>query len=136
MTTLFSSILAAALVAQVQARTIQGMVVDDQGKPVADARVVFFAERLSNGMSDPVEIEAWSDVAGQFQLAPTPPKLRVLFDIWAYRPGLAISFARSYKPPLKPISRKPQPRTVKVEGTDGQPVPGAIFSARTVNGAA
>ncbi len=39
MTTLFSSILAAALVTQLQGETVQGKVVDDQGKPVAGQAV-------------------------------------------------------------------------------------------------
>ena len=40
MTMLFGSIVATALVAQLPGVTIQGKVVDEQGKPVAGARVV------------------------------------------------------------------------------------------------
>ena len=42
MTMFFGSMLATALVVQVQAGTVQGKVVDDQGKPLADVQVVFF----------------------------------------------------------------------------------------------
>ncbi len=132
MTTLFCSILATALVARLQGGAIQGKVVDDQGKLVADARVVYFAERLSNGVNDPVQVEARTDDAGQFQLAPPLSKRRASFSVWAYRPGLSIAFALSSRPPLNPVLRKPQQRTVRVEGPDGQPVPGAILSPRTI----
>ncbi len=43
MTMLFGSILATAVVAQLQGGMIQGKVVDDQGKPVPDAPVVYSA---------------------------------------------------------------------------------------------
>ncbi len=69
MTTLFSSILATALVVQLPGETIQGKVVDDQGKPVADARVFYVASLLLNGWGDPVEVETRTDSAGQFRLA-------------------------------------------------------------------
>ena len=51
MTTLFGPILATALLAQIQGGTIQGRVVDDQGKPVAGAQVVFFAPPPSKARS-------------------------------------------------------------------------------------
>ncbi len=70
MTTLFASILAMALVAQIQGGTIQGKVVDDQGKPVADAQVVFFAARHFDGSGDPVEVQTKTD-AGLFDKSPS-----------------------------------------------------------------
>ena len=48
-------------------------------------------------------------------------------------PGSAITAAPSYRPPLELVLRKPEPRTVKVEGPDGGPVAGAIVSPRVVS---
>jgi len=64
MTTLLGSILAAALVAQIQSATIQGKVVDDQGKPVADAQVVQFTPRPWIGSGDSVEVQTKTDAEG------------------------------------------------------------------------
>ncbi len=69
MTTLFGSILATALAAQLQVRTHQGNVVDEQGKPVADAQVVFSASRGWAGNGKPVELATRTDASGQFRLA-------------------------------------------------------------------
>ncbi len=134
MTTLFASILATALVAQIQGGTIQGKVVDDQGKPVADAQVVFFAARHFGGGGDPVEVQTKSDAGGQFRIA-FPPLRRATkggVHVWAYRPGSAIASVPIYLPPFDLVLRKPQPKTVKVEGPDGRPVAGAIVSPRVI----
>jgi hypothetical protein len=134
MTTLFGPILATALIAQMQRGTIQGKVVDDLGKPVADARVVFFAPPPPEGKVDPVEVRTNTDAAGQFRLA-FPPLGRVGMNevhVWAFRPGSAITALPSYLPPLNLVLRKPEPRTVKVEGPDGRPVTGAILSPRVI----
>jgi hypothetical protein len=61
MTTLFGPVLAAALLAQFQGGTIKGGIVDDQGKPVAGAQVVFFAPRPSEGKVDSVEVSSSTD---------------------------------------------------------------------------
>ncbi len=53
MTPLFGSILATALVAQIQGGTIQGKVVDDQRKPVPDVQVVYFVPRPLAGTREP-----------------------------------------------------------------------------------
>ena len=57
MALLFGSILATALVVQVQTGTIQGKVVDDQSKPLADVQVVFFTPRPWIGVGEPVSRE-------------------------------------------------------------------------------
>ena len=68
MTTLFSSLLATALVAQLQGGMIQGSVVDDRGKPVTDAQVVFFDARPRSGIGELVELATKTDAGGQFRL--------------------------------------------------------------------
>ena len=95
MTTLFGSILATALVAQFQGGTIQGKVVDDQGKPVADAQVVYFAPPGPGLAREPVEVGTKTDAGGQFRLASPPLGRTAWFLIWAYRPGSAIALGRS-----------------------------------------
>jgi len=134
MTTLLGPLLAAALMSQLQGGPLEGKVVDDQGKPVAGAQVVFFAPPPLEGNVDPVEVRTHTDAGGRFRL--TSPLLgRDAMNgvhVWAYRPGSAITAVPSYRPPLDLVLRKPQPRTVKVEGPDGQPVAGALVSPRVV----
>ena len=97
----FAPLLAAALMAQFQGGTIQGTVVDDQGKPVADAQVVCSGPFALEGKADRVEVQTRTDAAGQFRLASpwariTPRAVRV----WAYRPGSAITAAQAALPTL------------------------------------
>ena len=134
MTTLFGSILAAALAAQLQGGTVQGKVVDDQGKPVANAQVDFFAPPPLEGKVDPVEVRTQTDAGGHLRLV-SPPLGRTAMNgvhVWAYRPGSAVTAVPSYTPPLDLVLRKPQPRTVKLEGLDGRPVTEAIVSPRLI----
>jgi hypothetical protein len=131
---IFGPLLATALLAQIQGGTIQGKVVDEQGKPVAGAQVVFFAPSPPEGNVDPVEVRTTTNAAGQFRLT-TPPLGRVAMNgvhVLAYQPGSAITAALSYLPPLELTLRKPEQKTVKVEGPDGGPVAGAIVSPRVV----
>jgi Carboxypeptidase regulatory-like domain len=132
MTTLLSSILATALVAQLQGGTVQGRVVDDQGKPVANAELVFYAPPPLEGKVDPVEIRTKTVAGGHFLLE-SPPLGRTAMNgvhVWASRSGSALTAAPSYQPLLVLDLLKPHPRTVKVEGPDGQPVAGATISPR------
>ena len=66
MSTLFSSILATFLAAQLQGGTIpiQGKVADEQGKPAANAQVVYFAPRPWTGVGEPVEVATKTDARG------------------------------------------------------------------------
>jgi len=106
-----------------------GRVDDDHGRHLADALVVFFAPRAWDGNGDPVEVQAKTDASGEFHLA-YPPVRRIAMDeahIWAYRPGSAIAVTPRFEPSASLVLRHSQPRTVKVEGPDGRPVPGAIL---------
>jgi hypothetical protein len=135
MMTLFGPIVAAALMAQFQGGPLQGTVVDEQGKPVVDAQVVFHAPAPRENDGGPVEVRAKTDLEGRFRL--TTPRLGGvnvgLTKVWADRTGSAITTAPSYHQPLALVMRKPVPRTVKIEGPDGQPVVGAKVYPRVVS---
>jgi len=73
MSTFIGPILAAALMAQFQGGTLQGTVVDDQGKPVADAQVIFHAPAPRAGKVESVEVRV-KTADGSFQ---TPDNLLV-----------------------------------------------------------
>jgi hypothetical protein len=134
MTILFGSILATTLVAQLQGGAIEGRVVDDQGKPVADVQVELFAPSPLEQNAGPVEVRSRTNSTGRFHLV-TPPLGRTSMNgltVWAYRPGSAITAAPSDRQPLDLVLRKPQPRTVRVEGPEGRPIAGAVVSPRFV----
>jgi hypothetical protein len=140
MATFSGSILAAALVAHLPAVTIEGKVLDEQGKPVADAQVVANApySRFFVGGGDPVEVETKTSADGRFRLM-LPAKLRGAMDqvrIWAYQPGMAIAVIRQLEPslPLSLTLQKPEPRTLKLEGHDGLALGGAIVAPRVLRG--
>jgi hypothetical protein len=135
MTTLSGSILATFLAAQLQGGTIQGKVVDDQGKPVPDAQVVYYAPRPWLGIGEPVEVATKTDAEGQFRVASPAVKRGAFLQFWAYRPGSALALTRSRTPPFDLVLRKPQPRIVKVESSDGQPVPGARLAPQMISSA-
>ena len=132
MSTLFGSILATALAAQVQSGTIQGKVVDDQGKPVADARVVYFTPRPMVGTGEPVEVETKTDAGGHFLFVSSRLKRAVYFRLWSYRPGSAIALSAQLHTLADLALRRSQPRTVKVEAPDGQPIAGAKLSPQII----
>jgi hypothetical protein len=129
----FTSLAAVALLGQAQAdRRASGEVVDDQGKPVADAQVVFYAPPVVYGTGDAVERQTKSDVQGKFSPS-IPPLRRVMVNgihFLAYRPGMSIAAQTIVRRPYRLVLRGPRPRTVKVEGPDGKPVAGARIVPR------
>jgi hypothetical protein len=134
MMSILSPLLASMIIAQADRPRI-GAVVDGQGKPVADAVVIFYAPPVVYGKGDPVEAQTKTDAAGKFSLK-TPPLKRILVNgvnFLAYKPGLAITAQASYRPPIRLVLEKPRPRTVKVEGPDGRPIAGARVSLRLVH---
>ncbi|HKI19699.1 MAG TPA: carboxypeptidase regulatory-like domain-containing protein [Isosphaeraceae bacterium] len=135
MTTRFGPLLAAALLAQFQGGTLQGTVVDGQGKPVAEVQVVLYSPPGTSGNGDPAEVKARTDGQGRFVLkASALGEVHFVgVHVWAYKPGLAIAavpYQGSRAPAL--ALQKYDPRTVKVEGPDGQPVAGARVSPRAI----
>src|SRR6516165_291161 len=118
MMTLFGPLLAAALMAQVPGRTLQGTVVDDQGKPVAGAQVIFHVSAPWSDDVEPVEVRAKTDDEGRFRLTTSRMAGVDILDskFWAYRAGSAIAAVRGRRRPLALVLRKPELRIVKIEG--------------------
>ena len=134
MTTLFGPILAAALFAQIQGATLEGKVVDEAGKPVVGAEVVFYAPPSWEGNVEPVVVQTTTGADGRYRLT-TPPLGRGVNNglyVWVYQPGSALTAAPSYQLPPAIVLRKPAPKTVRVEGPDGRPVAGACVSVRAL----
>ena len=63
---------------------MRGKAADDQGTPVADAQVIYFAPPPWTGSGEPVEVATKSDATGQFQLAAPALKRPGFFRKWAY----------------------------------------------------
>ncbi len=123
----FGALIAAALFAQAPAGRGPSEVVDDQGKPVADAQVVFYSPPTVYGTGDPVEAQTRSDSEGRFSLK-VPRLKRILVNgvnFLAYHPDLAITTHPFARPPYRLVLEKPLPRTVLVDGPDGKPIAGA-----------
>ncbi len=133
MATLLGPLLAAMILAQASGRPpIAGEVVDDQGKPVADVPVVFYVPPSVSGKEYQAEAQARTDAGGQFRM--NLPSFGRMFvggiNFLAYRPGSAIT-AKSYYPRrYRLVMRKPEPRTIRIEGPDGQPIAGARITPR------
>ncbi|MGC8641745.1 MAG: hypothetical protein ACP5XB_17905, partial [Isosphaeraceae bacterium] len=134
MTTLFASFLATVLVAQGQGGTVQGKVVDDQGKPVADAQVVCLTPRPWTGAGGSVELQTKTDAQGRFQLSPTRLQRAASSRLWVCRPGWTVASGESNPSPPQVAVHKAQPRIVKVEDADGRPVAGVRLSPLVLNG--
>jgi hypothetical protein len=131
---LLGSVLASALIAQVQGGMLQGKVVDDQGKPVAKALVDFFAPAPTEGKVDPAEVQTRTDARGQFGLA-YPSLGRASLNgvhVFASQPGHAIATLPSDRSPLDLVLQEPQPKMIKVETPEGRPNVGATIEPRVI----
>jgi hypothetical protein len=127
--------LAAAMMAQFQGGTLDGAVVDEEGKAVADVQVLFFAPAPWGGKVQPVEVRARTDAGGQFRLT-VPPLTGVYIlrsRVWVYRAGSAITAVPVHSLSSALVLRSAKPRIIKIEGADGQPVAGAIVSPRVMS---
>jgi hypothetical protein len=107
-TTLPLSILCLALIAQPgPARPARANVVDGNGKPVANARVVLYAPPVAYLKGDPVEVETKTNADGQFSLV-IPPLERAAIN--------GITFVATAKTPLESPSALPLPDPVLSAG--------------------
>jgi hypothetical protein len=134
MMSLFGPILAAAILAQFQGGTLEGAVVDEAGKPVVEAQVVFSAAAPWGGKVQPVEVRATTAADGRFRLA-VPPLTGVYLGqsrVWVYRSGFGITTAPVHGLSSALILRSAKPRTIKVLGPDGRPIAGALISPRVM----
>jgi Carboxypeptidase regulatory-like domain len=134
MMSLFGSLLTAVLFGQAPAdRVVEGMVADEQGKPIAGAKVVLYAPPSIYLKGDSAVAQAQSDGEGKFSVK-VPPLGRIYTNnvyVWGYRPGLAIAAVQyEIAKPHQIALREADPRIVKVEGADGKPVAGARVQPR------
>jgi hypothetical protein len=133
---LLNAMLSVTILAQAQPdRTMSGQVVDDQGRPIVEARVVIYAPPLTWGRANTAETRATTNAEGRFQVR-IPPLGREIVNgvnLLVYQPGLAIAGFPFFRPPAKYVLRKPEPRTIKVEGPDGQPIAGARVAPRVLH---
>ena len=113
-------------------RTLSGEVVDGEGKPVADARVVFYVPPAGYLKGDPFEAQDRSDHDGKFSLAPPRLETQALVgcNFLAYSRGHALGAVPFIRQSHRLVLQKPHTRTVKVEGPDTQPVAGARVAIR------
>jgi Carboxypeptidase regulatory-like domain len=121
MTPLLAPLLFAVLFTQAAPEDkVTGSVIDDQGKPIAGAQIALPPSR-GNALSE-------SGADGRFDFkAPVLGRTGTLgAQVWAFKPGLAIgAVPYNITKPHEIVLRKPEPRTVRVEGPDGKPVAGA-----------
>jgi Carboxypeptidase regulatory-like domain len=135
MTTLFGTVLAAALLAQISAGTIEGTVVDDQGKPIVGAQIALHAAVPWGSKVEPLDMRATTDGDGRFRLV--LPSARGGYagrQLWASRAGLAL--AAEPVPEGAPrimVLHKAAPKTIKIEGPEGRAVAGARISPRVIS---
>ncbi len=132
---LLSALLAAVLAQAQPDRTVSGTVVDDQGKPVAGARVVLYAPPLNWGKENTAESATTTDDQGRYRVK-IPPLGRYIVggvNLLVYRPGLTIAAHPFFRHPEKIVLRQPEPRAVRVEGPDGRPVARARIAPKTLS---
>ena len=103
-----------------------------RAEPVADVRVVFYAPPIAYLNGDAVEVNTTSNSKGEFSLV--VPQLRRAgangIHLLGYGPGRALAAKAFFERPHRLVLTDPRPRTVKVEGPDGQPVAGAGVALR------
>ncbi len=136
MTILSGALFAIALLAQTPAeRGIAGIVVDDQGKPVATARVIYQTSIPWGSKAKPIDGRATTDVAGQFRIAlPSLPGGYIGRRLWAFRAGLALAAEPILEgTPQNMVLHKPAPKTIKIEGPDGRTLAGARVAPRVIS---
>jgi hypothetical protein len=111
---------------------MEGDVVDGEGKPVANALVVFYLPPAGYLKGDPVEAQGTSNNDGKFSVERPRVETQALVgcNFLAYAPGRAIGAVPVIRLPHRLVLQKPRPRTVKLEGPDGQPVAGARVAIR------
>ena len=99
MMSLLVQTLLASLLAQTPAtKPITGEVVDGQGKPIANARVAFYAPPVGYFKGDAVEVNTTTNGNGEFSLV-VPPLPRAIVNgihLLAHAPGRAIG-AKPYR---------------------------------------
>ena len=120
--------------------SIEGLVVDPNGKPVAGAEVVLTAGEALDG-TVPILATTTSGAAGEFRIAHLIADRRRGFlapgVIWAYRPGLGlgmVDLVRDDRPVQthRLVLEAQEPRRLTLRDADGKPIVGASVAPRLV----
>ena len=125
MLTLLGSVLAAIVLAQTpNDLTIAGEVVDETGKPLGNVPVVYYAAPVVSGREDQAEAQTRTDAGGQFRVkAPAYRRMAISgISVLAYRHGSTITANSFLRRPYRLVLRKPEARTIQIEGPDGQSI--------------
>ena len=129
-------LLSAVLLAQrVPENVVAGMVIDEQGKPIAGAQVVLYGPPTQNFKGNAIEGQSQSDGGGRFDFK-APPLDRIYTNgvhVWAFKDGLAVGavqYRLGHQHSI--VLRKHEPRTVRVEGPDGKPIAARRIEAATI----
>ncbi len=127
-------------------RTISGMVVNADGKPVAAARVWLVAVSRPESGTLAVLRRTTTGKDGAFRLpAPSREALSVMIRpaLWAYRPGATVAWtvrdrkdeSRLEDRPQRLTLRGPTPIRVRILDPDGKPLPAAVVGVRYIHSA-
>ncbi len=132
---LLGPILVAALMSQTHDGLLQGIVVDDHGKPVADAQVVLQVSPLRGSHGKTAEVRTATNADGRFGLTTTGLDAAAVLraDVWAYHPGWAIGTLPGFRLNTPLLLSKRAPRLIEIKGPAGQPVAGALVAPRVVS---
>jgi Carboxypeptidase regulatory-like domain len=117
---------------------VAGTVVDEGGKAIAGAQVVLYAPPIGNFNGDAAEARGESGGDGRFDFK-APPLGRIGristngVHVWAFKPGLTVA-AVEYQIDKSHaiVLRKPEPRSLRIDGPDGKSVAGARVEARRI----
>ena len=87
------------------------------------------------GKENEAESRTATDAEGRFRLKVPPFGRRIINGIYqlAYRPGMTITGSSIFRAPDHYVLRKPEPRTVRVEGPDGRPIAGVRIVPRVLD---
>ena len=88
------------------------------------------------GQGIPAEAQTRTDAGGQFRLKLPPTRAdgsSTGSTSWPIGPGRPSRRDRFTVTPYRLVLRKPEPRTVKIEGPDGQPIAGARITPRILD---
>jgi hypothetical protein len=122
-------LLTLVLAVPTQSRELSGTVVDDRGKPVAGAAVVF----KQSAADQPANPQTRTDAAGRFRLSAPIASWGRVPTLWVYQPGLALAAVDTGADfPATINLRAPLPRTITIEGPDGKPIAGAKVGPEAV----
>ena len=124
MTTLFGTILAAALMAQFQGVRFKAPSSTTKASPSPTPRSSFMPPHHGEATRNRWRYGPRLMIkAGSVSRLPGWQGFRILDSkVWAYRPGSAITAVPCRRQPLVLVLRKPEPRIVKIEGPGGGPV--------------